>query len=308
MFVVGWMRGQCWGQSEVAGSCRIERVVNVKYCAATQLCVCVCRFHTRGYPNKPLECQVTCRRFLCLLLADFTELLGGQCTLGVRVCSWICVRDGAENIKVRKREGENLLGWHSRPRIPRRVVRETVFFYLCACDVKISIRLQEWGSTQGVCVSDTSVFSESIRPCALLTNIWERDNCRECENILESGRLRIGREAQRMFHKFCLFFLLRILQEGGWKAQNKILSSNHQAPCMCWNVLGNPSEGDHLMNDGPCFPVFLSDSTCQRDWLQMEHRTGSVYMSSSSTHICVCVWDWRHLQSQVQPGVKLWET
>lgn len=139
-----------------------------------------------------------------------------------------------------------------------------------------------------VCVSDTSVFSESIRPCALLTNIWECDNCRECENILQSRRLRIGREAQRMFHKFCLFFFLRILQEGGWEAQNKILSSSHQAPCMCWNVLGSTSEGDHLMNDGPCFPVFLSDSTCQRDWVQMEHRIGSIYASPSNAHICVC--------------------
>lgn len=79
---------------------------------------------------------------------------------------------------------------------------------------------------------------------ALLTNIWECDNCRECESILESGWLRTGREAQRMFHKFCLFFFLRILQEGGWEAPNKILSSNNQAPCMCWNVLGTPSEGD----------------------------------------------------------------
>lgn len=40
--VVGWMRGQRWGQGKVAGSCRIERVINVKYCAAAQLCVCVC--------------------------------------------------------------------------------------------------------------------------------------------------------------------------------------------------------------------------------------------------------------------------
>lgn len=70
------MRGQRWGPSGAAGSRRIERVVNVKYCAAAQLCAR--RFRTRGYPNKPLECQVTCRRFLRVLLADFTELLRGQ--------------------------------------------------------------------------------------------------------------------------------------------------------------------------------------------------------------------------------------
>lgn len=46
-----------------------------------------------------------------------------------------------------------------------------MFSYLCACDVKISIKFQGGGSTQGVCVPDTSVFSESIRPRALLTNI-----------------------------------------------------------------------------------------------------------------------------------------
>lgn len=51
-----------------------------------------------------------------------------------------------------------------------------------------------------VCAHNTSVFSESIRPLALLTNIWERDNCRECENILASGRLWIGTETQWMFH------------------------------------------------------------------------------------------------------------
>lgn len=55
--------------------------------------------------------------------------------------------------------------------MPRRVEKEIVFFYLCACDVKISIKLLERGSAQGVCVPDTSVFSESIRPRALLTNI-----------------------------------------------------------------------------------------------------------------------------------------
>lgn len=32
------MRGQRWGPSGAAGSRRIERVVNVKYCAAAQLC------------------------------------------------------------------------------------------------------------------------------------------------------------------------------------------------------------------------------------------------------------------------------
>lgn len=47
------MRGQRWGQSEVAGSCRIERVVNVKYCAAAQLCVCV------SVPHKRLSKQTT---------------------------------------------------------------------------------------------------------------------------------------------------------------------------------------------------------------------------------------------------------
>lgn len=79
-------------------------------CCSAIVCVCVCRFHTRGYPNKPLECQVTCRRFLCVLLADFTELLGGQCTLGVRVCvhEFVCATELKH--KSRKREGQNLLG------------------------------------------------------------------------------------------------------------------------------------------------------------------------------------------------------
>ncbi len=77
------------------------------------VCVCVCWFRAaRGYPNKPPECKVTCRRCLCILLADFTELLLGQHTQGLCVCVCVylcvrgCVREGGD-----KTEGErgNLL-------------------------------------------------------------------------------------------------------------------------------------------------------------------------------------------------------
>lgn len=96
------MRGQRWGPSGAAGSRRIERVVNVKYCAAAQLCAR--RFRTRGYPNKPLECQVTCRRFLRVLLADFTELLRGQ-----RALVDLCTQKELQH-KSGETEGENLPG------------------------------------------------------------------------------------------------------------------------------------------------------------------------------------------------------
>lgn len=59
---------------------------------------------------------------------------------------------------------------------------------------KVQPKNKNWTECVIVCVRvrDTSAFSESIRPLASSANIWECDNCRECENILSVGRLWIG--------------------------------------------------------------------------------------------------------------------
>lgn len=143
--VAGWMRGQRWGPNGAAGSYRIWRVVNVKYCAVLQ--PCVCWFHAmRGYPNKPLECQVTCRRFLCVSLADFHRVTPRSVRRATQcVCVHDHVREGAEIQK--KREGQNLLWWHRAPGYLDGLREVLCFFYVCvcACNVKISIILQGKG-------------------------------------------------------------------------------------------------------------------------------------------------------------------
>lgn len=59
---------------------------------------------------------------------------------------------------------------------------------------KVHPKNKDWTECVFVCarVRHTLAFSESIRPFALSANIWECDNCRECENILCTGRLRFG--------------------------------------------------------------------------------------------------------------------
>lgn len=57
------------------------------------------------------------------------------------------------------------------------------------------------------------------------------------------------------------------------------------------------------MKDGPCFSVFLSDSTCVIDFRWSIES--EVFMRL--LRACTCVRDWRRSGAQVQLGVKLWE-
>lgn len=160
---------------------------------------------------------------------------------------------------------------------------------------KVQPKNKDWTECVFVCarVRHTSAFLESIRPFAPSANIWECDNCRECENILCTGRLRLGsgnphgcftntwpfcdhgvrgdRQGKDSWRVF--FFFWRTFQQvsvdGGWKAAAdrewaEKMTVKHRQNCAFICVLSRQSQTLYYMRPLCSEPNFSDAQVLQK--------------------------------------------
>lgn len=145
------------------------------------------------------------------------------------------------------------------------------------------------GQGFAVCAHNTSGFSESIRPLAFSTNIWECDNCGECENVLESGRLWIGRETRRMFGEYVTF------QWPQKKRGKRVTLKVSWCSSFCQNIsflycyLWLVSQKKRKVERKRLFEDILRDFRAEYANFSGWELPRSVLCSLSSMFVCVCV-------------------